>query len=508
MLAVLSIIRKCLLCLTLVLTFIILLRTLTLVPPFSPAEDCRSNDTDYIGLDQACLQRFKQAIRYPTVSIGDGTEDRQPLSDIISFIQQAYPHIHSSRLVVREVVANYSLLYTIQGSQPSLKPYMLMGHLDVVPESAGDWHAPAFSADVLDGYIYGRGTIDNKHQVFGILEALEFLLQKGHEPKRSFYLAFGHDEEIGGFGGAKVVGELLAERGVKLEYILDEGLTVTQDIIVGMSNPAALIGTSEKGYCTVEISVNMKGGHSSMPDKESAIGVLAKAVAKLEANRQPIMFGYGPEVGMLQHLASEMNFAYRMIMSNLWIFSPVVTRIMSGRPSSDAVMRTTTAVTMFNAGIKDNVISPTATAIINHRIHPAQSVEEVIEYDKYVIDDPRVEFTMLRYLPPLPQSPYTPESFGYQTIATSIRQIWGQQNVAVAPGLMIGNTDTRHYSHLTANIYRFAPTFMYPDDVPRFHGLNERISTDNYEKAMNFFYHILVNSDKESIDIHGHNTEL
>ncbi|CAH1783895.1 unnamed protein product [Owenia fusiformis] len=491
----------------LILFLIIIIRTLTFGDKPPGVIDCDPKDTDFIKAEGDVLENFRKALQFETIARKEHDFNREPMLQYVEFIKSSYPAIHGSPLVTMETVANYSLLYRIEGSQSALTPYLLMAHLDVVPISHETWEAPPFAADIINGFIYGRGTIDDKHMVMGILEALEYLLKKGHRPKRSFYIAFGHDEEVNGIEGAQSIGHILESRGLQFEYIVDEGLTVVDGVINGMEGPVALIGTSEKGYLTLELSVQTQGGHSSMPGKESSIGILANAIARLENSPQPSMFGTGPERGLFEQLAPHMKLGFKTLMSNLWLFSPLVTMVLSWKPSSNAMVRTTTAVTEFHAGIKSNVLAPKATATVNHRVHPGQTLQQVIEHDRYVINDPRVEIRTVKSVEAHPVSPYDTKAKGYQTIKKSIRQVF--HKAVVAPGLMIGNTDTKHYLKLSKNIYRFSPTYMYPEDLPRFHGVNERISVKNYEQAINYYYHLMKNSDDMGVpEQHQHSSEL
>ncbi|XP_046355018.2 N-fatty-acyl-amino acid synthase/hydrolase PM20D1-like [Haliotis rufescens] len=490
-----------------VLTAIVLIRTFTLSVRIDNVQICDSKDEDFVEATDEIIQRFKKALRFKTVSKEKGIYDRDELLKMQNFIISAFPAVHSSPLVEFEVVNNYSLFYFVKGTNETLTPYMLASHLDVVPAEPEKWEVPPFSADIKDGFIYGRGAIDDKHGVMAILETMEFLLKRGFQPQRSFYVGFGHDEEVAGTDGAAAIAERLTQKGVRrLEFLSDEGLCVLDGIVPGMKTTTSMIGTSEKGQVILRLRVKGSASHSSMPPRESSIGILARAVHRLETVGHPSMFGHGPEKDMFEHLASQMYFPHRMIMSNLWLFTPVVSWMLSRKPSSNAVLRTVTSVTQFQAGIKDNVMPPEAVAIVNHRIHPAQTVQEVIDYDRKLINDDRVQIEVKYSQESLPLSPYGPDDFGYQVIKNSIRQVW--KDTIVAPGVMIGNTDTRHYINLTNNIYRFSPTYMYPEDLARFHGDNERISVKNYEQAINFFYHLIQNADKPGLQLSHSHSEL
>ncbi|XP_078616553.1 N-fatty-acyl-amino acid synthase/hydrolase PM20D1-like [Branchiostoma floridae x Branchiostoma japonicum] len=487
---------------------IVAVRTITFPSYQTRPPPCDVTDQDFIPASTDRLDRLGRAITFRTVSYEPGRGTPQELLKLAAFIQDSFPVLHSSPLVTREVVGNFSLLYRVEGTDGSLQPGLLAAHLDVVPvtEEPG-WDAEPFSGLQKDGFVYGRGTIDDKHNVMGQLEALEFHLVRGHRPRRTLYLAYGHDEEVGGHDGAQKIGELLESRGVKLEFILDEGLTVTKGLVPGVTKKVALIGVTEKGSLTVKLSVQMKGGHGSMPEKESAIGVLSQAVTNLERNPQPNLWGSGPERDLAEHLATEMSLPHRVVSSNLWLFAPVMRWVLSLKAATNALCRTTTAVTWFHAGIKDNVIAPEAVAIINHRVHPRQTIQEVLDHDVRVIGDPRVQVEVVSSLVPAPVSPSGPESPAYMAVQETIQQVFPDS--LVAPAVMVGNTDTRHYWKLKSAIYRFSPNVMGPGDLARFHGVNERISVQDYERTMNFYFHLMQNVDEPLVGRrHGHEGDL
>lgn len=490
------------------LTIVVVIRTFTFQVRNDPVRKCKSSDADFIPLTEKRLENFRQALRCETVSRDFHDYNREELARLGKLILEAFPAVHSSPVVTQEFVANYSLLYTVQGTDQSLTPYLLASHLDVVPADPSQWEASPFAADIIDDFIYARGTIDDKHGVMATLEALEFLLSNGFQPRRSFYLAFGHDEEVSGLEGAHNIAQTLKGRGVEtLEFVADEGMTVVNNVVPGVSKPVALIGTSEKGQVVLRLKVEGPTGHSSMPTQHNTIGILARAVHRLETNPHPSKFGYGPEKAMFEHLAADMQLGQRMVMSNLWLFGPVVNWVLSQKPATNAMLRTVTSTTKFNAGIKDNIIPPVAEAIVNHRIHPSQTVQEVIDYDRGIINDDRVKIEVKNFIDPHPLSPHGDKDFGYQVMKNSIRQVWA--DAVVAPGVLVGNTDTRHYLPFTHNVYRFSPTFMFPDDIARFHGINERISTKNYEQAINFYHHLILNADEAQLPpLHQHGDEL
>ncbi|XP_068452958.1 N-fatty-acyl-amino acid synthase/hydrolase PM20D1.2-like [Clinocottus analis] len=444
------------------------------------------------------LARFKEAVRIPTVSFSGEKSNTSALLEFDRFLRKAFPTVFSSSLVRHELVANYSHLFWVQGSQSDLVPYLLLAHIDVVPASESDgWEAPPFSAQEIDGFIYGRGTIDDKGSLMGILQALEYLLIKGFAPRRGFYIGLGHDEEIGGSKGAMNIVRVLKQRGVQLSFVLDEGLAVLDGVIGGLEGPAALIGISEKGSATVKLSVLMAPGHSSMPPSETSIGILAAAVNRLEENPMPRLFGLGPERGTFEHLAHKFGLPMKFIMSNLWLFAPLLGRVLERKPETNAFVRTTTAVTMFNAGVKVNIIPSLAEAYVNLRIHSAQSLQEVLDLIQSTVGDQRVKLELVDGFDPLPVSSMDETSFGYQVIKKTVLDMF--PTVTVAPGICIGNTDSRHFKDLTNDIYRFAPIWFKPGDAQRFHGINERISKKNYEELIVFYFSLIKNCDIQKL---------
>src|SRR5688572_24983906 len=220
-------------------------------------------------------ERFTTALTFPTISTQDSaTFDPAPFTELHTWIEDAFPNV--TRRLTREIVANYSLLYTWTGSDTTLDPILLMGHLDVVPVEPGTesrWTHPPFAGVVADGFVWGRGTLDDKASVVAILEAVEWLLSQGYEPRRTIYLAFGHDEELGGFSGAAAIAAILKERAGRLGFLVGEGGVVAEGLMPGVSRQVALIGVVEKGSIGVELTVERTGGHSSMPPVHTAVGV-------------------------------------------------------------------------------------------------------------------------------------------------------------------------------------------------------------------------------------------
>ncbi|XP_074661789.1 N-fatty-acyl-amino acid synthase/hydrolase PM20D1.2-like [Tubulanus polymorphus] len=485
-----------------VILFIIISRTISIISkPNIVTSSIRDKPLE-IEADRTKIHHFSEALKFKTISWTTTRQEKEEILKFIKFIEKSYPTIHSSQIVEWQVIHNYSLLYKVTGSNQRLKPYMLYGHLDVVPAQSDEWNEPAFEGKIVNNeFIYGRGTIDNKNTVIGVLEALEHRLINGDLPVRSFYIGFGHDEEVGGHHGAANIARLFKSQGVKLEFLLDEGMMVTDGIMPGIKRPVAIVGVTEKGMLTLNLSVTTAGGHSSMPPRETGIGILAAAINRLESNPHPSRIGFSVEKQTFESLASQMNFLGAVVMSNLWLFKPLLSWKMSGIQAGNAQIRTTTAVTMFHAGTKVNVLASKASAIVNHRVHPSQTLEEVLEFDKSIINDERVKIEKMSDWSrgPFPVSPCDEQSFGFQTVKSSIHQIFHKKNVFVIPGILVGNTDSEHFMEFTSNIYRFTPTYLYRGDENRFHGKNERMSIENFEETMNFYLELMKLADRDKL---------
>jgi carboxypeptidase PM20D1 len=435
--------------------------------------------------------RLAQALRYPTISHEDPEQvDRAPFNELHRFLEHSFPLVH--RNLKPEIVAQYSLLFTWPGKDASLPPVLFAAHIDVVPIEDGtepDWSYPPFDGCIEAGYIWGRGALDDKASVLSLLEACEALLAQGYQPQRTIYLAFGHDEEVGGMHGAAGIAALLQQRSVRLELALDEGLAVTEGIIPKVTRPVAMIGVAEKGYLCLELSVETSGGHSSMPVSETAIGILSAAVARLERHPMPPRRD-SPVFQMLQRLAPEMPFPLRTLLGHPGLFSGLIQRQLAASPTMNAILRTTTAPTILQAGVKENVLPTRARAIFNFRLLPGDSIASVTRHVQSVIGDPRVQVRPAGDMRSEPSPVASVDSASYQRIEHAIRRVF--PDALVVPGLVLGATDCRHYAPFSQNAYRFSPIWVRPEDLPRIHGTDERISVDHYAKAIQFYSELIA----------------
>jgi carboxypeptidase PM20D1 len=428
------------------------------------------------------IARFAAAIRIQTVSVPLQAPNAEAMQRFRDFLLQNFPLVHQS--MQREVTAASALLFTWRGSDPTLDPIVLMGHMDVVtidPTSLSRWEHLPFSGDVADGFLWGRGTMDDKQAVLSYLEAAEALLRDGYRPRRTVYLAFGSDEENDGHGQESIVA-LLQSRGVHPEFVLDEGGNIARGTIPNVHGDVAILSIAEKGYSSLQLSVNGNGGHSSRPPRHTAIGILARAVTRIEESPMPAYMN-GVTEQMLAAVALHMLLPQRAIVRNEWLLRPLLLRTLSETPEGNALIRTTTAVTMFNAGVKDNVLPGRAQAVVNFRILPGDTVKSNMERVGKIIDDARV--TVSPYGAQNDPTPISPtDTPGYLALTQTVHDFFPE--AVLAPNLLGAHTDSSLYYSLTHTVYRFFPAVRTEADNERIHGVNERLSISGYLRAVQF----------------------
>ncbi|HYR96476.1 MAG TPA: M20 family peptidase [Candidatus Binatus sp.] len=447
-----------------------------------------------MALDGDVPLRLAAALRFRTVSHQDPAElDGKQFAGLRRWLEKSFPRVH--RALSREAVAEHSALFTWTGRERDLPPVLLLAHLDVVPVdpvTQTAWTHPPFAGEIADGWIWGRGAMDDKAAVVGLFEAVERLLAGGFVPRRTFLLAFGHDEEVGGGHGAVAIARLLGERKVSPLFVLDEGLAVTEGIFGDVPAPVALIGIAEKGYLSVELTVASEGGHSSTPPRETAVGILSAAIHALEQHpaRAELV---GPARRLFEFIGPETGFATRLALANLWLFGPLVRSRLAASPASDALIRTTTAPTMLEGSVKENVLPARARGVVNFRIRPGETVASVLEHVRTTVADARVRIAALGPTMSEPSPESHVDSSGFAAVARTIRQVF--PGAVVAPSLVLGATDSRHYAALSADVYRFLPFRVRPDDMRRPHGIDERIGVEDYRDAVRFYTQLIRNAD-------------
>jgi carboxypeptidase PM20D1 len=426
--------------------------------------------------------RLAEAVRYRTVSY----EERERIEDdqfaaFGEFLERMYPRVHAE-LELR--IVGHSRLYRWAGREDGAPAALLLAHQDVVPvDDEPSWTYPPFDGVIADGHVWGRGTIDDKSRVLATLEAVEAALADGWRPRRTVYLAFGHDEEIGGEHGAAKVAELLAAEGVMADFVLDEGGVIGVGLIDGVPVPTATIMVGEKGFVTVRLSTSDVGGHASMPPRRTAVGRLARAVAALQDKPMPLRVTE-PVREMVARVAPYLPGVRGTLLAKVAKWDKALARVLAMRPQTASLVRTTTAPTVIRGGVKPNVLPQTAEAFVNFRILHGDTVDDVLAHCRRVVRDKQVSVE----LAPGERAEPSPVS---STDSPHFRLL-GELTTAVVPeaavttGLVPGATDARHYHRVARERFGFAPILMDSTELDRIHGTDERLSLDNYARLIRF----------------------
>jgi carboxypeptidase PM20D1 len=441
-----------------------------------PVEEGVAVDPQKLG------ENLAASIRCKTVPLDDsGTPEPEAFHQLHSFLEKVYPLVHAN--LKKEVVGGYSLLYVWEGTNPKLDPVQLMAHQDVVSANPTDWTYPPFEGKIVDGIVWGRGTLDIKNQLIGIMEAAEELLKQGFKPERTIHFAFGHDEETGGVNGAAALGKLLKERNIHLEAIADEGGGIVSGIIPFIKKPVALIGIGEKGYLTIKFQVRTEAGHSSAPPRETSISILVRGLANVL--KHPFPAQIRTATTLYRNIGPACPFWLRLGWSNIWLFGPLLEKMMDKDDETRAYIRTTGVLTIFHAGTEDNTIPEEADAYVNFRLLPKQTIASILAHIQKYIGDKRIEYAPVEGKANEVVGPSPTKGPVYEGIDLAIRKIYG--NYPAAPFVMMGGTDCGHYVDVCENIYRFTPLIMDPSYAGLEHGVDERIPISEMVKTVKFY---------------------
>ncbi len=469
------------------LCIVLLLRTFLL-----PATAHKQIPTSNIQIDLSTAStHLAQAISIPTISFDEQVKINLPaILTFHSFLQETYPLVHNH--LTRKVINTHSLLYHWEGLDKSKKAILLVAHFDVVPVNAKKWQSPPFKGYQTESHTWGRGSLDNKSSLISIFEAIQFLLEKNFKPQRSIYLALGHDEEIGGKQGALKIAQYLEKQKIPFQFVLDEGSIVTEGTVPGIKAPVALIGLGEKGFANFELKIESQGGHSSMPPSRSIIGLLGEQIHLLEQNPMPAYLD-GIPLQMFQHLAPHMSFFNQVVFANSWLFKPLILNSLEKNPATNALIRTTLAATLIKSGVKANIIPKNGSVIINARIHPHNRIEDVKKFLNESLNLAKsgihLSIKADRSEPSTLSPSKGPE---YKFIERAISHTFPK--AIIAPSLVLGATDSRHFQKLTPHIFRFLPILIPQRELSLFHGVNERISKRNLQRMIRFYVYLLENS--------------
>lgn len=500
-----------LLVLIIIFAAIILIRTVTY--PFAKSSPDRKDMLPARVMPSVkALERLAGGVRIPTVSDEIGRAENNPFDRFKTYLADVYPQVYANMDTM--TINGYGMLFRWKGRDSSLDPILFLSHYDVVPvigyeaetdpgevifrpddklspaldEFSSEWDYHPFSGAVVDGRVYGRGTLDMKGMLFGIMEAIDELLAAGFRPERDIWLAFGHDEEISGLEGAVHIANYFKEQGMTFEGVYDEGGVVAAPGLGGINTAMALIGTAEKGFLTLRIKVYGTGGHSSMPPAKGSLVYAAEIMQKLNENQVPARL-IPPISSFLDNVGGFMNFGSRMAIANKWLFKNMLFKSMAKTPATNALTRTTTAVTMAKGSDAPNVLASVAEVVVNYRILTGESVADIVAHVEKICEgyDTEIEIVSSRE----PSNTSEPDSRAYGILKESLEKLY--PGAVITPYLTIGGTDAYKYEIVSNKVYRMTPIYLNEYEQRTVHNENEFISLDNFGRMIAHFKYIMEN---------------
>ena len=459
---------------------VVLIRTLAFKPKAQPAisNEAVSFDTD------AAVDALAQLVRCKTVSYNDKQlEDDGEFDKLISLLPGLYPRVFDVCSV--QELPDRALLFRWPGKKEA-DPTVLMAHYDVVPVDESKWDKPPFCGVVEDGVLWGRGTLDTKVTMNGVLSAANHLIGQGFVPENDIYFAFSGGEEINGMGAVNIV-NYFVKHHIHPALVVDEGGGVVENVFPGVKEPCGLIGIAEKGMMNVEYSVRSGGGHASAPPVKTPLTTLSQAC--LSIIKHPFkMHLTKPAAEMFDTLGRHSGFALKIVFANLWLFRPVLDLICkAGGGEMNALVRTTTAFTQAQGSDARNVIPTEAKLVSNMRLNPADSVASATAYLKKTVGDDSVNITVLESAEPSPIS--ETGCAAWDKVAAAVAETW--RGCIVAPYLMVQCSDSRHYRDLSNHVYRFSAMDLTSEERKTIHGNNERIRLDALYRCVEFYIRLI-----------------
>ena len=430
------------------------------------------------------IEHFQTLIRMATVSDSDYEKtDKALFKAYREKLRELYPTVCEKSEYSEH--GNTAMLFKIKGESRE-NPTVLMSHYDVVPVVEERWAHPPFAAEIVEGEIWGRGTLDTKITMLGIMESMEDMLKQGFVPKNDIYLSFSGDEEVSGISAPRVV-DYLEAQGVKPALVLDEGGAVADGVFPGLEKPVAVIGIGEKGMCSVRLTAEGKGGHSSTPPRHTSLGYLSQSIVNIENHPFKAEVTL-PVEGLLKHVGPYLSFPLRLISANLGIFKGLVAKMsMKLGGELNAMMRTTTAATMAQGSKAHNVLPNESTAMINVRLLNNTTPRQALDR----IQSLCAEGVTAAFETEIPASPYaSTDSENWQKVAQAVGDTW--TDAIVSPYLMIAGSDSRHFSKICRDVYKFSAWHVSTELRGTIHNDNERIPVSEVSKTVEFFHRLIA----------------
>jgi len=459
---------------------VVLIRTAMFRPKKASEIDATAVSFD----ESAATDALAALVRCKTVShVDPQQEDDAEFEKLIALLPTLYPRVFD--VCSFQQLPNRALLLRWPGKSAK-EPSVMMAHYDVVPVDEASWEKPPFDGVIEDGVLWGRGTLDTKVTMNGILSAANHLIAQGCTPENDVYFAFSGGEEINGMGAVNIV-NYFVEHDIHPALVVDEGGAVVENVFPGVKAPCGLIGIAEKGMINAQYRTVSNGGHASAPKPHTPVGILAAACKKVEDHPFKAHI-QGPAAQMFDTLGRHSTFLYRMIFANLWCFGWVIDLL--GRLSGgemNALVRTTTAFTQMEGSSARNVIPPEAKMVCNMRLNPKDSVQSALAYLRKTVNDPKVEITALESFEPSPVS--ETGCSAWEKVASSVAETW--RGCIVSPYLMVQCSDSRHYRDLSSHVYRFSAMDLTAQERSTIHGHNEKIRLESISRCVEFYIRLL-----------------
>jgi len=433
---------------------------------------------------QKAIDDLAEMIRCKTVSYYDDEKiDHAEFKKFRALLKKLYPTVFHKASY--EEIGPSGILFTLKGKSAE-QPAVFMAHYDVVPVNEEGWSKPAFEGIIEDDVLWGRGTLDTKCTLLGVLEAAEHLLLKGFVPENDMYFAFAGDEEVAGKSQPVIV-ETLRARGVVPAIVVDEGGAVVDGIFPGVSQSCALIGIAEKGLMDAQFVIEGAGGHASAPPPHTGLGRLARAVTQIENKPFPRKLTK-PVAEMFDTLGRRSSFLYRVIFSNLWCFLPLLDALCKKTGGElNAMMRTTCAFTMAEGSKASNVLPPRARMVANLRVINGSTCEETLAALKDRLDDKGIQASIVQGMDPSRVS--ETKGYGWDKLTSAIAQTWPE--ALISPYLMVACSDSRHYCAISDYVYRFSAMELTKQERGCIHGHDERIPVDKIVTTVQFYVRLM-----------------
>ena len=456
-------------------------------------------DADGYRADDTAVERFQEMLRVPTVSRDKREdEDREPFERWVPTLRRLFPRVFETCQLT--MIDEFGILLRWPGADASLDPVVLMAHQDVVPVDGQDWKYDPFAAEIHDGEIWARGSLDTKNIAAGIFEAMEHLIGQGYVPPRDVWYFSSNGEEVAGPACADAVA-WLRDHNIHPYVVMDEGGAVAADAPLGLMEPVAMVGVSEKGHMDLTVTAYADGGHASTPAPNDATLLLMRVCNRIASEPGKPEFTRALEA-MFTELAARSNFLYKAIFSNLWLTRPLVAKILAGNPETAAMVHSTYAVTQLKGSPAHNILPTQASANINVRIAPFETKADALARARdraaaecmasgltpdhiTVEENPEVPSTE-----PAPISPFENDpAFDY--LHRCVAGVYPE--AGFAPYVQTSSTDSREFNAICERVYRFGGFIYTAEARGLLHTANERIGVDIYKRGVEFYVAFLGN---------------